>query len=112
MRLRLGLSQRQLSIRMRVPRSYVSKIENKRATPTLRTLFKLALALRVTAVELVAPSEASRNEEVDELMRSQLVRACVPYVSLLTRVEKACILSRVQDLITQRRRTVWSTRLS
>src|ERR1019366_8774993 len=31
LRLRRGLSQRQLSIRMRVPRSYVSKIENERA---------------------------------------------------------------------------------
>jgi transcriptional regulator with XRE-family HTH domain len=112
LRLRLGLSQRQLSIRMRCPRSYVSKIENERATPTLGTLEKLALALRVTAVELVSPSEDSRREEVDELMRSQLVRALVPYVSLLTAVERACVLSRTQDLIEARRRNAWSTRLS
>jgi transcriptional regulator with XRE-family HTH domain len=110
LRLRHGLSQRQLSIRMHVPRSYVSKIENERATPTLRTLQKLAAALRVTAVELVVPSEVSRNEEADELMRLPLVRELLPYVSLLTSVERACILSRVQDLIEARRRNAWSTR--
>src|SRR5579871_6940522 len=35
MRLRNGLSQRQLAARMSVPRTYVSKIENEKATPTL-----------------------------------------------------------------------------
>jgi hypothetical protein len=75
-------------------------------------LEKLALALRVTAVELVSPSEDSRREEVDELMRLQLVRALVPYVSLLTAMERACVLSRTQDLIEARRRNAWSTRLS
>ena len=35
LRLRSGLSQRQLAGRMSVPRTYVSKIENEKATPTL-----------------------------------------------------------------------------
>src|ERR1700752_1958087 len=38
MRLRNGLSQRQLATRMSVPRTYVSKIENEKATPTLSSL--------------------------------------------------------------------------
>src|ERR1700704_2319026 len=33
LRLRNGLSQRQLALRMSVPRTYVSKIENEKATP-------------------------------------------------------------------------------
>lgn len=35
LRLRGGMSQRQLALRMSVPRTYVSKIENEKATPTL-----------------------------------------------------------------------------
>ncbi|PYY02053.1 MAG: transcriptional regulator, partial [Acidobacteria bacterium] len=34
LRRRSGLSQRQLAGRMQVPRTYVSKIENEKATPT------------------------------------------------------------------------------
>src|SRR5579859_283026 len=40
-----GLSQRQLALRMKVPRTYVSKIENEKATPTLSSLERLARAL-------------------------------------------------------------------
>ena len=42
LRLRGGLSQRQLALRMGVPRTYVSKIENEKATPTLSSLARLA----------------------------------------------------------------------
>ena len=45
LRLRNGLSQRQLAGRMAVPRTYVSKIENEKATPTLSSLERLARAL-------------------------------------------------------------------
>ena len=48
LRLRIGLSQRQLAMRMNVPRTYVSKIENEKATPTLSSLERLARALEVT----------------------------------------------------------------
>ena len=44
LRLRNGLSQRQLALRMAVPRTYVSKIENEKATPTLSSLERLARA--------------------------------------------------------------------
>ena len=39
------LSQRQLASRMMVPRTYISKIENGKAIPTLGSLERLALAL-------------------------------------------------------------------
>src|SRR5512142_2976646 len=45
LRQRTGLSQRQLALRMGVPRTYVSKIENEKATPTLSSLARLADAL-------------------------------------------------------------------
>ena len=48
LRQRSGLSQRQLALRMGVPRTYVSKIENEKATPTLSSLARLAGALEVS----------------------------------------------------------------
>src|SRR5262245_51918862 len=38
LQLRNGLNQRQLTGRMTVPQTYVSKIENEKATPTLSSL--------------------------------------------------------------------------
>jgi transcriptional regulator with XRE-family HTH domain len=111
LRLRNGFSQRELAVRMSVPRTYVSKIENEKATPTLSTLVKLACALNVTVTGLIAPGETMRRDEADELLRLPFIKMLLPYVSRLTPVERTCILSRVQDLIAQRRRRVWSTRL-
>src|SRR3974390_3046000 len=48
LRLRNGLSQRQLALRMAVPRTYVLKIENEKATPTLSSLERLGRAHEVT----------------------------------------------------------------
>src|SRR2546430_3094988 len=53
LRHRFGLSQRQLALRMQVPRTYVSKIENEKATPTLSSLERLARALAVSVFGLV-----------------------------------------------------------
>src|ERR1019366_6262559 len=48
LRPRRGFIQRQLALRMSVPRTYVSKIENEKATPTLSSLERLARALEVS----------------------------------------------------------------
>jgi len=56
------LSQRQLAGRMQVPRTYISKIENGRATPTLGSLARLANALGV-GIGCLVHDEASRREE-------------------------------------------------
>src|SRR5271167_2254171 len=53
LRQRAGLSQRQLALRMGVPRTYVSKIENEKATPTLSSLARLATALEVSIPDLL-----------------------------------------------------------
>ena len=68
LRLRNGLSQRQLALRMSVPRTYVSKIENEKATPTLSSLERLAKALEVNVPDLLTGGERNREEEVRELM--------------------------------------------
>ena len=73
LRLRSGLSQRQLAARMSVPRTYVSKIENEKATPTLSSLERLARALEVTVPDLLSGGERNRQEEIGELMKDQFI---------------------------------------
>ena len=48
-----NLSQRQLAARMGVPRTYISKIENGKAMPTLSSLDRLARALKVDIASLL-----------------------------------------------------------
>ena len=105
MRLRNGLSQRQLAARMSVPRTYVSKIENEKATPTLSSLERLAKALEVTVPDLLSGSERSRQEEIRELMQDQFVAEILPFVSQLNGMQMSSILTQVRDLTIRPRRS-------
>ncbi len=58
LRLRGGLGQRPVALRMGVPRTYVSKIENEKATPTLSSLARLAQALEVSVPDLLCACDS------------------------------------------------------
>ena len=105
LRLRNGLSQRQLAGRMAVPRTYVSKIENEKATPTLSSLERLARALEVTVPELLSGGERSRQEEVSELMKDPFIAELLPFVVELNGMQMSSILTQVRDLTMRPRRT-------
>src|SRR5579862_5166707 len=105
MRLRNGLSQRQLAGRMSVPRTYVSKIENEKATPTLSSLERLARALEVTVPELLADPESARAEQIAELLRDQFVSALAADVSKLSDLQMRQILASVHEMVSRPRRT-------
>lgn len=105
LRLRNGLSQRQLAGRMSVPRTYVSKIENEKATPTLSSLERLAKALEVTVPELLSGGERSREEEIRELMEDQFIADILPYVAQLNGMQMSSILAQVRDLTVRPRRS-------
>src|SRR5580765_8036984 len=105
MRLRNGLSQRQLATRMSVPRTYVSKIENEKATPTLSSLERLARALEVTVPDLLSGGERTRQEEVRDLMKDQFIAELLPFVSQLNGMQMSSILTQVRDLTVRPRRT-------
>ena len=62
------LSQRQLASRMHVPRTYISKIENGKAIPTLGSLERLAEALEVDVSQLVRDARSRRDEEVAAIL--------------------------------------------
>src|SRR4051812_41902958 len=85
LRLRSGLSQRQLALRMQVPRTYVSKIENDKATPTLSSLQRLATALEISVTELldVSTQNPAREAEIRELMADEFISELAPFISKL-----------------------------
>jgi transcriptional regulator with XRE-family HTH domain len=105
LRLRSGLSQRQLALRMSVPRTYVSKIENEKATPTLSSLERLARALEVSVPDLLSGGERNRQEEIRELMEDQFVADIMPFLSQLNGMQMSSILAQVRDLTVRPRRS-------
>ena len=105
LRLRNGLSQRQLALRMSVPRTYVSKIENEKATPTLSSLERLARALEVNVPDLLSGGERNREEEVRELMEDQFVADMLPFVAQLNGMQMSSILTQIRDLTVRPRRS-------
>src|SRR6202171_6563391 len=105
MRLRNGLSQRQLAGRMGVPRTYVSKIENEKATPTLSSLERVARALEGTVPEPLSGGERNRQEEVRELMQDPFIAEMLPFVNQLNGMQMSSILTQVRDLTVRPRRT-------
>jgi transcriptional regulator with XRE-family HTH domain len=105
LRLRNGLSQRQLATRMAVPRTYVSKIENEKATPTLSSLERLARALEVTVPDLLTGGERSRQEEIRDLVQDPFVAEILPFIAQLNGMQMSSILAQVRDLTVRPRRT-------
>jgi transcriptional regulator with XRE-family HTH domain len=105
LRQRNGLSQRQLAMRMNVPRTYVSKIENEKATPTLSSLERLARALEVTVPELLNGGERSREEELRELLNDEFITELLPYLSQLSAMQLNSVLAQVRDLTLHPRRS-------
>src|ERR1700745_3249600 len=105
LRLRSGLSQRPLAGRMSVPRTYVSKIENEKATATLSSLERLAGALGSTVPELLSGGERTRQEEISELMKDQFIAELLPFVTQLNGMQMLSILTQVRDLTLRPRRT-------
>lgn len=105
LRLRNGLSQRQLAARMSVPRTYVSKIENEKATPTLSSLERLAKALEVSVPDLLCGGETNRQEEVRDLMQDQFIAELLPFVSQLNGMQMSSVLTQMRDMTIRPRRS-------
>src|SRR5271165_7638352 len=104
LRQRSGLSQRQLAMRMGVPRTYVSKIENEKATPTLSSLERLARALEVTVPDLLHECGPSREDSVRELMTDPFIVELMEFTSKLNTMQLSSVLAQVRDMVTHPRR--------
>ena len=106
LRRRSGLSQRQLAGRMQVPRTYVSKIENEKATPTLSSLARLATALEVTIPDLLRGDGRAREDEIAALAGDPFVAEVAPYIFTLDPMQRSSLMMQMRDLATRPRRKI------
>jgi transcriptional regulator with XRE-family HTH domain len=99
------LSQRQLAGRMQVPRTYISKIENGKAIPTLGSLERLAAALEVDLCQLVRDSRSRRDEEVAAILADPFLAEIAALLPQLESLQRTLIYGAVRDAATGRRRS-------
>ena len=100
-----NLSQRQLAARMNVPRTYISKIENGKAMPTLSSLDRLANALQVDISVLLRDSNTRHRDETAVLMADPFLAEIAHYTSQLDELQRSIFLNHVRELAAGRRRT-------
>jgi transcriptional regulator with XRE-family HTH domain len=91
------LSQRQLASRMQVPRTYISKIENGKAIPTLGSLERLANALEVDICQLVRDGRSQRDEEIAEILADPFLAELAQYLPKLEALQRSLLLNHARD---------------
>jgi transcriptional regulator with XRE-family HTH domain len=99
-----NLSQRQLAGRMGVPRTYISKIENGKAMPTLGSLERLARALQVDISALLRDAKTRHKDEAAVLMTDPFLAEIAQFCSNLDALQKSIFLNHVRELAAGRRR--------
>ncbi len=99
------MSQRQLAGRMQVPRTYISKIENGKAIPTLGSLERLAAALGVHVCQLVRDERSRRDEEVAAILADPFLAEVAALLPHLNQVHRALFSGAVRDAAMGQRRT-------
>src|SRR5947209_13032239 len=102
-----GLSQRQLALRMQVPRTYVSKIENEKAMPTLSSLQRLATALEISMADLLKGTNRTLEDEIGDLMQDEFIAEVVPYLNKLDTMQRTSLLSQMRELSVRPRRSAY-----
>ena len=63
-----GTSQEQLAKALHTSRAHISQIERNKVSPTLRTIEKIAAALRTTPVQLIGSEHAGRSAKLLSLL--------------------------------------------
>ena len=99
-----NLSQRQLATRMNVPRTYISKIENGKAMPTLSSLDRLARALQVDISALLRDAPTRHKDETAVLMTDPFLAEIAKFTAHLTSTQKSIFLNHVRELAQGRTR--------
>lgn len=105
LRQRSGLSQRQLALRMQVPRTYVSKIENEKAVPTLSSLQRLATALEVSVGDLLKGYSHTLEDDIADLMEDGFIAELVPMLGSLDQIQRSSLLTQMRELSIRPRRS-------
>jgi transcriptional regulator with XRE-family HTH domain len=92
------LSQRQLAGRMQVPRTYISKVENGKAIPTLGSLERLAAALGVHIRQLVCDARSLRDEEVASILADPLLAEMTALLPCLDPLHRSLVMGSARDM--------------
>jgi transcriptional regulator with XRE-family HTH domain len=100
-----ALSQRQLANRMQVPRTYISKIENGKAMPTLSSLQRLATALEVDICALLQDARSRKQQEAALVMADPFLAEISLYVTQMDAYQRSMFLNQTRDMAMGRRRT-------
>ncbi len=93
-----ALSQRQLAARMGVPRTYISKIENGKAVPTLSSLERLATALDAPMAELVHDARSRREQMLAAVLADDFLSEVLPMLCRLDSFQQQVLLSQARDM--------------
>jgi transcriptional regulator with XRE-family HTH domain len=99
-----SLSQRQLAGRMQVPRTYISKIENGKAVPTLSSMQRLATALEINICDLLRDGQSRRAREAASVMADPFLAEIAPLIAQLDAFQRSMFLSQVREMACGRRR--------
>src|SRR6202167_2273907 len=100
-----NLSQRQLAGRMQVPRTYISKIENGKAIPTLGSLERLGKPPHVGISQLVRDARSVRDEEVAPIFADPFLAEIAAMLPHLEPMHRTLFQGAVRDAALGRRRT-------
>jgi transcriptional regulator with XRE-family HTH domain len=98
------LSQRQLAGRMQVPRTYISKIENRKAIPTLGSLERLAAALGVDVRQLVRDARSQRDDEAASILADPLLAEIAALLPQLDPLHRSLLFGAARDMSMGHRR--------
>ena len=98
------LSQRQLALLMEVPRTYISKIENGKAIPTLGSLERMAAALDVELSQLVNDTRSRHDDEITAILDDPFLAKIAAALPLLDSLHRTLLLGAARDAATGRRR--------
>ena len=90
---------------MQVPRTYISKIENGKAIPTLGSLERLANALDVDMRQLVRDARSLRDEEVAAILSDPFLAEIAALLPHLDSLHRTLLYGAVRDAAMGRRRS-------
>ena len=91
------LSQCEVARRMQVQRTYISKIENGKAIPTIGSLERMADALGVEVSHLVRDARSCRDEEVSAILADPFLAEIAALLPRLNSMQRMQFIGAVRD---------------
>lgn len=90
-RLRCGFSQRHMAILMSCPRTYISKLENHRAIPTVTSCQRIAVALGIE-IWMLAPNRMDiRQAQIATILKDPLLSELAEWLPRLNKGDRMSI---------------------